>query len=321
LDRTPVDKMKQFQKIVKKCNSFLISRQLNLTLFIILILLMVLLSILPQYETFFKIPVKTVLAVLGLNLFLCTLSNYKTLSIPVLVMHLGFLVSMAASLIQLMGYVATINLHINTSTTTAFRWDKNKDLPLGFDMLVEEVGREWYPIDVKIGVLKNGVKSELHETRTGETITIDGYLIRVISLDPETKELLLAVLDSSGKLLGEYSTTKGPLDVPETFQLSFKLVAYKDPILKRIWTTLKLSRGNKTLIAGRSEVNAPLVWNEEDLRFYLTKVGIDDFGNSYAGIQIVKDPSPPFVYSGFSITLIGVAWYFTNLIRKSKKIK
>ena len=300
---------------------FLTSRTWNLSLFIFLIVLMVPRSILPEYESFLGGALKVTFSIIGLDLLLCTVCNYKALSRPVLLIHIGFLATLAASQINILGFVATVNIHEGKSSDTAFRWDKNKDCPLGFNLFVKRLDRDWYPLDVKIGVLKDGIKAGLYETRTGETIVADSYHIRVGQLNPLTNELLLTVLDNSGRQLGEYSTIKEGGNLPQSFPLSFKLVAYKNPELKRIRAELTISRDGKTLVTGSSEVNAPLVWDDEGLRLYLTQTGTDDLGNPYAGIQIVNDPSLPFVYTGFAVTIFGFAWYFIIWLRKLKKIK
>lgn len=312
--------MKQFL-ISNKYTSLLTSRNWNLSLFILLIALMIPRSILPEYELGLGVAIKVVFWIIGFDLLLCTFCNYKTLANPVLIIHVGFLVTLAASLINLMGFVATVNIHEGKSTDTAFRWDKGKDCLLGFELFVKHIEREWYPVDVKVGVLINGVKSGLHETRTGNTIVVEGYRIRITRLNPLTNELLLTIMDASGHHLGEYSTINDGLDLPASFPLAFKLVAYKNPELKRIRAELEISRDGRTLVTGSSEVNAPLVWTEEGLRLYLTQTGIDDLGNPYAGIQIVKDPSLPFVYSGFCITTFGFAWYFLVWLRRLNKSK
>lgn len=314
--------MKQFLIITgNKCTLFLTSRSWNLSLFIVLIALMVPRSILPEYQSLLAGALKVTFWIIGLDLLLCTICNYKALAKPVLVIHIGFLTTLAASQINLLGFVATINIHEGQSSDTAFRWDKETDHPLGFTLLVKRIEREWYPTDVKIGVLKNGIKTGLYETRTGETIVIDGYRVRASQLIPETKDLLLTILDNADHQLGEYATSKDGGNLPPSFPLSFKLVAYKNPELKRIWAELELSRDGRTLVAGNSEVNAPLVWPGEGLCLYLTQTDTDDFGNPYAGIQIVKDPSLPFVYAGFGITICGFAWYFIIWLGKSRKIK
>jgi hypothetical protein len=98
---------------------------------------------------------------------------------------------------------------------------------------------------------------------------------------------------------------------PFDFEYAFVLVAYQDPMPKRVWVDLTLSRGVEIIAEGISEVNSPFEW--QGLSFHITKIEQDPYGNPYAGIQITKDPGVPMVYAGFIIVCLGSV---LNLLRR-----
>ena len=226
--------------------------------------------------------------------------------------HLGTIVILLGSLISSLGFVATVNVYEGDSTDKAFRWDVQEDTGLGFDLSVVTIHREYHPVAVRVGVLKNGRKTALFVTRTGDSFSFEDYLIQVQSIDPVAKILQLAIQGRDGKLLGIYFTS-GRNDLPPDFPLDFKLVAFKDPQLKRIWVDLELRKNGEMIAAGTSEVNQPFVWQGQ--RFFTTEVNTDPFGRSYAGIQISKDPGVPYLYAGFIIFCLGLIFLARNLYK------
>jgi len=262
------------------------------------------------------IPIKIIAALLFLILVLCTLRKLKSLRTATLLIHLGTIVILLGSLISSLGFVATVNVYEGDSTDTAFRWDVQEDTELGFDLSVVTIHREYHPVAVKVGVLKNGMKTALYVTRTGDSFSFEHYLIQVRSFDPSAKVLKLSIHDRNGKLIGTYFTA-GRNDLPPDFPLDFKLVAFKDPQLKRIWVDLELRKNGEMIAAGTSEVNQPFVWQGQ--RFFTTEVNTDPFGRPYAGIQISRDPGVPYLYAGFIIFCLGLVFLARNLYKGSAR--
>lgn len=282
---------------------FLASTRVVLVLFFLLVCLLVPATFSAELAPVLIKPVNVILALLGVNLAACTLRRLKTLRKSTLIMHLGCLTILAGSLVSSLGFVATVNIYEETSTDTVFNWDVEQDVPLGFDLRVARINTAFYPVDVKVGVLKNGKKAELVVTRTGNSFMFEGYQVQVVALDPRTRELDFAVHAQDGKRLGTLSTS-GRKDLPPDFPLDFQLVAFKDPLIKRIWVDLELRENGKKVKSGTSEVNRPLRW--QSLQLFLTQVNTDQFGRRYAGIQISRDPGIPFVYTGFTLLFLGL---------------
>ena len=286
---------------VSKIHKFLASTELAVALFITISLFAIPGTFLENREIVFKNPLfLALLVLLAINLILCTLRRFRSLPKSVLVLHLGVIITLAGCVLTSFGYVATVNIYEGTTTGQAYRWDTQRDEPLGMDLGIRRIHREYYPIPVKVGVLRGTEKVSLHTLKTGENFTLDGYTVKVDELDLATEVLKLSVL-RDGVPLGACDTA-GLNALPPDFPYQFKLVAFMNPVLKRLWVDLRIS-GQDRQVDGVAEVNHPFKWN--GLYFYNTQVAVDDAGTPYAGIQIVKDPGRPLVFAGFLVTSIG----------------
>jgi hypothetical protein len=176
------------------------------------------------------------------------------------------------------------------------------DVPLGVDMALKKINWDFFPMPVKIGVMKGLNKEKLFELKTGESFDFNGYRISVGSVDANSENLKLSVFDK-GNLIGTFNTLSGLSDLPANFPYSFKLVAFKTPKLKRQWVDLIIKNPSGIVAEGTAEVNGPFVWN--GLYFFNTQVERDPDGIPYAGIQIVRDPGRWLVFSGMVIVAIG----------------
>lgn len=243
-----------------------------------------------------------VLCLLLVNLGLCTIQRFRLLSRATLVIHIGTMITIIGGLVSIFGYVATINIHEGATTGSVFRWDIGQDIPLGFDLQVRKIRREFYPIPVKVGVLHKGEKDSLHELKTGETFQWREFNILAETLDVDQQKLTLKIYDKSGQLIGSYDTS-GESGLPADFPLAFQLVAYRDPVLKNVGAELAFYEDGKVLTEGFSRVNDPFKW--AGYKFHITNVAADQYGRPYIGLQIVKDPGVYLAYAGFIILCIG----------------
>ncbi len=259
-------------------------------------------------------PFLILLGAFGLNLFLCTLKRRNSLSKPVLVLHTGVLLTLAGCIATSFGYVATVNIYEGTSANKFYQWNKNEDVDLGFDLLVKKINTEYYPVPVKVGVLRGQQKENLFVLKTGESFEFNGYRITVESFEPVAEQLKLAVYEQNRKI-GTYYTS-GISDLPPGFPYTFALVAFQNPRLKRLWVDLDINKNSAKIAGGTSEVNGPFQWGGH--YFYNTQIGRDPNGTPYAGIQIVRDPGRPVVFAGFAIMGLGSALAFKR--RFSRKV-
>ena len=280
----------------------LASKKSALYLFIGLAVLLVPNTLLSRPVMFLDWTMQAILGLLVVNLSFCTIQRFKTLRNATILIHIGTIVTLAGGMTSSLGYVATINVYEGSSTDTVYRWDIEQDIPLGFEMKIREIRREFYPIPVRVGVLDRGRGDSLHTVKTGESFQWREFTVLVDSFDPDRKSLTLQVQDKDGKLLGTYETA-GQSSLPVDFPLTFQLVAYKDPVLKNVGAYLVMSEGQEILTEGLTMINAPFKWR--GLKFHVTNVAVDPYGLPYIGIQVVRDPGVYFTYAGFIIICFG----------------
>jgi hypothetical protein len=297
---------------MKKAVKFLASTELAVALFLV-ISLVAIPGTFSENRTIYSSPLfLSLLGFFGLNLILCTQRRFASISRPVLVLHGGVIVTLLGCILASFGFVATVNLYEGTMVDHVYRWDLQKDTPLGVGMAVKKINWEFYPMPIQIGVLKGQNKEKLFELKTGDSFDFNGYRVTVGPVELSSENLRLSVFEK-GRLLGSYNTLSGSTDLPADFPYSFKLVATKPPKLKRQWVDLMLADNSGIVAEGTSEVNGPFKWG--GMYFFNTQVELDRDGVQYAGIQIVRDPGRWLVFSGMVIVAIGACmatfrrWY------------
>ena len=258
---------------------------------------------------------RAMIGLLGINLTLCTVRRARVLPGPVVVMHAGIVLILAGAFVGSFGFVETVNIYEGTSVDKAYRWDVKKDVPLDMNLTVKKINTEFYPTPVRVGVLKGDEKVGLFELNTGGSFNLGEYRIRADSLEFPSENLMLSVFRGD-RFIGP-ADTSGYSRTGADFPYRFVLVAFKNPRLKKLWVDLLLSRGSRVLAEGISEVNKPLRWG--GISFYHTQTARDEYGMAYAGIQMVKDPGKPYVFSGFGITGLGAAMYLLKRLYGAKK--
>jgi hypothetical protein len=294
--------------------SFIASRELAIVLFSAVCLFAIFGTILGK-EGIYSSPIfRIIIGLIGANLLFCTLQRAKTLPKSIFIMHIGVIVTLTGGVVSTFGYVATVNIYEGTSVDKAYRWDIDKDIPLGMELALEKINMEYYPIPVKVGVLRGKEKVGLHILKTGESFNLGDYEVKVDTLELPSENLKLSVFNQR-HFIGT-ADTSGVSNLPPDFPYEFVLVAFRDPSLKRMWVNLRLSKGSETIAEGTSEVNSPFEW--KGLRFHHVQIARDPYGMPYAGIQITNDPGRAYVFFGFSIIGIGSLLYFMGRVYGSK---
>jgi hypothetical protein len=246
----------------------------------------------------------SLLAAFGCNLALCTISRFRTIHWAVLVVHVGVLVVLLGSVVKSLGFVATVNAYEKDVVTEFFRWDLERDLDLGFSVVVRKIHKEFYPMPIKIGVRKNGLKDGLHILKTGESFSFsDGYRVETGPLEYLNGNITLTVFRDNRRV-GSYQTATKGSDFPPGFPYTFELVAYQNPRPKKEWLDLAILKDGRVVAEGTSGINNPFVWNRYAI--YNPGNNLDKNGVPYAGIQVVRDPGMPLVFSGLTIMGVGV---------------
>jgi len=290
---------------------FLGSKKFTLGLFLVLCLFLIPRTFIGTEDIQLGIWGSIIFGLLSLNLALCTVQRIKALTKAVIILHAGILMIFSGVVISSFGYVATVNIYEGTKVNTVYRWDIKKDVPLEVDIMVKKINVQYYPVAVKVGVLKGQEKFGLFQLKTGESFQLEQFSVRVEELDLMKGQKLYLSVFKGDQLIGT-ADTLGENTLPADFPYEFRLVAYQNPSLKRLWVDLSLSKDSEVIMEGTSEVNHPLSWGE--FSFYNTKVDADKYGLPFAGIQITNDPGVPYVYAGFVVAGIGcVIFLFKRL--------
>jgi len=281
---------------------FLGSKKFTLGLFLVLCLFLIPRTFVETEDIQLGMWGSIIFGLLSLNLALCTIQRIKALTKAVIILHAGILMIFAGVVISSFGYVATVNIYEGTKVNEVYRWDIKKDVPLGINIMVKKINVQYYPVAVKVGVLRGQEKFGLFQLKTGESFQLEQFTVRVDALElMHAQKLDLSVFDGEN-LIGA-ADTLGENTLPSDFPYEFRLVAFQNPSLKRLWVDLSLSKDSEIVAEGTSEVNHPLTWGE--FSFYNTKVDADKYGLPFAGIQITNDPGVPYVYAGFVVAGIG----------------
>jgi hypothetical protein len=251
------------------------------------------------------------LAAFSLNLALCTFRRIRSLSKPVLIIHAGILLIIAAGVISSYGFIATKNIYEGDRVDSVYRWDAEREMPLGLSLYVKKINIEYYPVPLRIGVLKGGEKFGLFEIRTGDSFRVGQYTVKAQSFEYPAESANLVV--SLGDRTVGSANTDGGKDLPEDFPYEFRLVASKKPHAKMTGIDVEISRNSEVIARGTLENNSPLTC--ESLSFYNVEVSIDKYGNRFAGVQITKDPGRPYVFLGFAVLGIGSLLWGYNKVR------
>lgn len=300
--------------IIPRVLRYLASTELAIALFAALSLLAIP-GTLTQSRAIYSSPLFLgLLGLLALNIIFCSVKRWRSLATSTLILHGGFLVILIGCVVTSFGYIATVNIYEGSSVNQVFRWDMNKDVPLGMDVAVKRINRQYYPVPVRIGVMRGTEKHALFTLKTGESFNLNEYRVTATSFDPGTSEVSLVV--HKGDMVIGTADTAGVSTLPADFPYAFKLVSYKNPYLKRIWVDLQLSKDDRLLASGTTEVNGPLSW--QGLYFYNTQLATDKSGRAYAGIQIVRDPGRPIVFTGFAIICLGAVLAFFRRFHGAK---
>lgn len=291
-----------FEERIAKIFRFLASTELAVGLFLVISLVAIPGTVTEDRSIYSSPPFLSLLGLFGINLILCTKRRFASISKSVLVLHCGVIVTLIGCIASSFGYVATVNLYEGSTVDHVYRWDKKMDAPLGVAMSLKKINWEFYPMPVRIGVLRGKIKEKLFELKTGDSFEYGGYRVSVEYTGFKSENLLLTVF-SGGNRVGTFNTLSGDGDLPPDFPYSFALVAFKTPRLKRQWVELVVKEPVGAVYEGTSEVNGPFIW--QGLYFFNTQVELDKHGVQYAGIQIVRDPGRWLVFLGMVIVAVG----------------
>ncbi|NVN98102.1 MAG: ResB-like family cytochrome C biogenesis protein [Geobacteraceae bacterium] len=292
----------------RKVIEWLSSTQLSIILFGLLASAAIPGTLLKSQREYYSHPFFQLLIIIfALHLALCTFKRFKLLAKSTLVVHSGVLITLAGAVMTGTGYVATINIYEGESSKTVYRWDLKQDTPFSHEIRVKKINKEFHPVSLQIGIMKLDKKHDLKTLKSGDSFMLEAYSVKVDSFDP-WKEVASFTISKGAEVIGN-TDTSGVSNLAPDFPFSFKLVAFKDAVIKRFWVDLELLENGHMIQSGVTEINAPFSWRGLDI--FNTSISLDPEKRPYAGIQIVRDPGKYVVYTGMFILSVGTiaAWY------------
>ena len=231
-------------------------------------------------------------------------------SLPIL--HLSILAVMLGALASELGFVGTMNLYVTHQSDKYFDWDAQGEKPLGFTFRLDHFEPRYYPIDLRFATYDKESREQLNEYTTTEGETVDlaaGLSVKVQRFFPDEQHLVLGII-RDGILLGEYHTLSGKRSYPNSIDpgMVIKPTAFRDPMLKQLYSEVSILEGGEVVHQGVIEVNTPLV--HSGVAIYQTSYGRDESGFWTCGFQLSKDPGEPVVWAGSIVLLLALAMVF-----------
>lgn len=227
--------------------------------------------------------------------------------------HLACLAVMAGALAGAAGFVGTLNIHVGDKSAVYFDWDRQQDLPLGYEFRLDHFEPRYYPIELRFVALDPQTR-EVVRTYTcseGETVPLEGtgFEVRVARFIPEEEHLMLE-LYRRGEYVGLYHAFGGKTEQDNPVDPGFELrpVAFRDPMLKQLHSEVSILRDGQVVKQGVIEVNHPLVF--EGVTIYQTAYNRDKFGYWYAGFQFSRDPGEAVVWGACIVLMCGLLFAF-----------
>jgi cytochrome c biogenesis protein len=229
------------------------------------------------------------------------------------VVHLSFLAVMLGALSAELGFVGTLNIYQGEKSAVYFDWEKQRDLPLGFEFRLDSFEPIYYPIELRFVSVdpRSGQVLETHTTREGETVAlpVPGVRAQVLKFIPFEEHLILGII-RDGAYLGEYHAFGGKRTVANPVDPGVELhpVAFRDPLLRQLHSEVSILEGGEVVKQGVIEVNHPLTY--KGVTIYQTAFDQDKFGFWSAGFQFTRDPGEPVVWAGCVGLVLGLLLAF-----------
>lgn len=227
-------------------------------------------------------------------------------------MHLSIIVVLVAAAVEtLFSFVGTKNIHVGAPESMTFDWRSGRDVPLGFEIVVEALTMSYFPALAKIGVtdVATGQRLGLLTVREGaDSPGLAGSLaLRDVRLDAAASSLELIALQDGRQSAVRLSTeVQGPSSaIVGKYRLS--LVAWRRD-LREVLGRVAIREGGQVVLRDHLRVNGRMRhrgWN-----LYLTAWGRDDHGKDFAGIQVTRDPGAVIFWIGTVIFSVSLPVFF-----------
>jgi len=225
------------------------------------------------------------------------------------VVHLSVLAIMIGALGAGLGFVGTLNMYVGDRSAVYFDWDRQEDLPLGFEFRLDSFEPLYYPIELQFVAIDPETRQVIQTYTTSEGETVDlptpGVRARVIKFIPEDEHLILGI-SRGGAELGAYHTFGGKKDLVNAIDPGFEIrpTAFRTPILRQLHSEVSILEKGERVQHGVIEINQPLV--HRGVAIYQTAYARDEKGFWSAGFQFSRDPGEPVVWAGCILLVLGL---------------
>lgn len=236
-----------------------------------------------------------------------------------LLMHLSLIVVIAGAAAKgFWGFTATQYIFPGKPQQTVFDTRTEKDVPLGFTILLRNVEETFYPIRARIGVsdAASGEKLVLAEVTEGRTYEVPeaGLTLTLERYDPLSESVLVAV--NRGRFRGTFSmeTRQGGRTTAQADGLAFTLVAY--------FRELRNIRGLLTIEdegrPGRTVWISPTTGvAHRGTRLYQTAWGVHPEEGPYIGLQVSRDPFASLFWGGCALLSLSLPLFVVSRLRQT----
>ncbi|MDF1535363.1 MAG: cytochrome c biogenesis protein ResB [bacterium] len=219
----------------------------------------------------------------------------------ILFTHVSLLIVMIASVAgSALGFVMTQRIYVGDTAGTAFSWKVMDEVPLPFEVRVDDLVVVPNVVGVRLGVLKidTGEKGKLITTHEGASFTVPGLAGRVTLDRFHTEEK-----GFTARWSGAGGTTFGAGEQIGQSGLALVPVAYATWPERQVLAPAALLVDGLEVASGEISINHPMT--RDGVRIYLTDYGKDRFGLPYVGFQFVRDPGEMGVWIGSVLFLLG----------------
>lgn len=225
-----------------------------------------------------------------------------------LMIHASLLLLVVGGLLKgIFGFVGTQNIHVGAAAVTVYDWRTGRDVPIGFQIVIDEFQEIFYPIRAKIGVrsVRTKEKVALLDVVQGAQSGYQegGLVVKIIGYDPDRGSLRVEVqAQGSSEEEIDLATSAGAEPVKAGgYELS--LVAYRAD-LKKIQAHISVLESGVSV--QREWLGANDTIRHQGTNLFLTAWGTDDSGQRYCGIQFVRDPGGGVFWAGCALLALAV---------------
>ncbi len=269
------------------------------------------------------------LALLGINLSLCTFGRVGIRRTDLAALHLGLIIILAGSLVTAFWGEEGF-LGLSQGEESDFFLSGREEKPLPFKVRLDAFSLSYYPVaDHYLGI-RSVAEGEMKSCRLkpGESCCLDksGYLItlkrylpdfavtedgpRSLSDEPDNPAVLIEIVKDDVRqerwLFDRFAGSK-----PDRFD-DLKIMYRWRGQVKEYQSKLEIIDPEKGVVPVVVRVNHPFSW--KGYTFYQVNYDPDDL--SWTGLSVRKDPGVKVIFIGFLLLNIGVISYYYRKIRE-----